>query len=553
MVKTQIARITGGKAGRLANLSKSEITHFPHVLITHNKRQGHQVQIYTENPNQGIPSEQCIESHLNSIQGDFKLDYTYQHEDNGNGQAPIPINQGEVYEANRILKLDNSQLKSDLEERTAQSESFEKDSISTLEELEKVKGDYATLSLRSAELESKNNELENRNSDLEKCARPLDDPYPIMLAYLSDAADKIDAFESEIVDKNLTVSNVKSIEAIVRDAKKNDIAEDLDDLGRIIDNYYSESEEELKGFIEIKFEEENKDVYEKYKKLKKSIIQINEGLDKLNSDTHQAIISLMRDQVALEEEFVKTYETNKETFVETYSEKISEYAMALEDELSKKKMKEIAEEMSLEKIPFYINMSEDAEQYTLKFFMPTKRKGGKICDRLVPETMLNEDLVSLVSTSEVENISDDFDSKYNLRFFTLNLPKELYNEFQVSEIESTMRTSLKTGYKNTNFEEIGLEIDLLYGREINKHYESPEPMVLESVRGYLLEKEYTFEQICNSLKINHPEINKTDVKSFAKRALNLLKKDPNYRNNSRNQNKGRNSKSTTHTLIIPDG
>jgi|TARA_B100002003_G_scaffold251135_1_gene293248 hypothetical protein len=553
MVKTQIARITGGKAGRLANLSKSKITHFPLVQLRYNKTEGHRVEIYTENPNQGIPSEQCIESHLNSIQGDFKLDYTYRHEDNGNGQAPTPINQREVYEDNRILELENSELKSDLEKITTQSESFENDSISTLEELEKVKGDYDTISLRSTELESKNNELENRNSDLEKCARPLDDPYPIMLAYLSDAADKIDAFESEIVNKNLTVSNVKSIEAIVRDAKKNDIAEDLDDLGKIIENYYSESEEDLKGFIEIKFEEENQEDYENYKEKKKSVIAINESINKLNPDTHQAFISLMRDQVALEEEVVKAYEINKETFVETYSEKISEYAMALEDELDKKKMKEIAEEMDLEKIPFYINMSEDAEQYTLKFFMPTKRKGGKICDRLVPETMLNEDLVSLVSKSEVENISDDFDSKYNLRFFTLNLPKELYKEFQVSEIESTMRTSLKTGYKNTNFEEIGLGIDLLFGREINKHYKSPEPIVLESVKGYLLENAYTFEQICDSLREDHPEINETDAKSFAKRALNILKKDSNYHNNSSNRNKGRDSKPTTHTLKIPDG
>ena len=492
------------------------------------------IEIYTENPELGIPSEEYLEKNyldhlrVNSVKLDSEFVFNYPDVEN------------------LVEKLNQAK-----EKITVVTEKFD-ESKNENNKLEKVVRDYDEfvnqVSLENDVLQKELNESGKENLELKtttynhnKTVNNSNYSKNGFFGYMSNVADKLDKFESENLDYNKFLSENRTLDRFLDEARsigmigENDGAEEL--LNYLSD-YDLESEEEIENKLinSPLYKEKNNEKIKEYNQAKNNkeacenqITDLKNNDDLLESIVDKLLTPLNK-EVELFNDIIRDYESKREKFIGEYSNKIEEYSRSLEDDAEKINLTKAVENAG-SVIPFMIKVTENKDDYTFNFYLPSKKEKSSLCNKILADTIFNENIIirknrkigrEPLNINDLKEIKFGFVPGHDIRFGSMELSKEFYDEKRISEILETIQGDLKQGYENTGFKHIGFKMKASFEREFNGHYESPKnigDVIIGDMQKGKGEEGYTLNDLRHILN-NHFEELVPD--SELKNALNEL-------------------------------
>jgi hypothetical protein len=304
--------------------------------------------------------------------------------------------------------------------------------------------------------------------------------------HMSNVADKLDKFESENPDYNKFLSEDRTLDRFLDEARsigmigENDSAEEL--LNYLSD-YDLESEEEIENKLinSPLYKEKNNEKIKEYNQAKNSregilkLIKGYENKDDILESVKNNIIKTYNHEIKNIDKIIGDYESQREKFIEEYSNKIKEYSQSLEDDAEKINLTNAVENAD-SVIPFMMEVTESKEDYTFNFYLPTKKEKSTLCDMILTGVIFNEDVTMRknrksgrepLSINDLKEIKYGFVPGHDIKFGSMELSKELYDEKRINGILETIQGDLKQGFQNTGLNNIGFKMKSSFEREFN--------------------------------------------------------------------------------------
>jgi hypothetical protein len=298
---------------------------------------------------------------------------------------------------------------------------------------------------------------------------------------MSNVADKLDKFESENPDYNKFLSEDRTLDRFLDEARSIGMIEENDGAEKLL-NYLSdydlESEEEIgnKLINSPLYKEKNNEKIKEYNQVKNSrekILKLIIDAEKLYVKNN--IIEIYNDEIKNIDKIIGDYESQREKFIEEYSNKIKEYSQSLEDDAEKINLTNAVENAD-SVIPFMMEVTESKEDYTFNFYLPTKKEKSTLCDMILTGVIFNEDVTMRknrksgrepLSINDLKEIKYGFVPGHDIKFGSMELSKELYDEKRINGILETIQGDLKQGFQNTGLNNIGFKMKSSFEREFN--------------------------------------------------------------------------------------
>ncbi len=363
-------------------------------------------------------------------------------------------------QANVSLELKVDELEQELARTKSNLTSVEDDYLGAMEKAEQSE-------VAATKLRAQVSALTSKSTRLEREVASSGNMHERTMAYLVQFAEKFSAIEEAIGDHLYDLSRISFDTVIAGVSELGLKVESIADVKAVIGKYLTDetAEQNAIAFYDAAHPLESAEYREAKKTLDETAVLFDDdSFKKVPEDLVESMKQAATQRNAGRQDIVNIYEEDRSSFVGKIQSQLAGYEQQLDLHDQSKQLREQVKEVVDENtnIPVYFTLDENDLSYTVKAYVPVKGADSKLCDILLCENILAQQVSDLINADDVDDIQKKVDAQSNLTFYEIQLPKSEYSFNQVLGLERAMVSAVRAGYSNTGLNELGMGIDSIF-------------------------------------------------------------------------------------------